>query len=137
MSKVQVNHSEFHDFFEMETRWKDLDAMGHINNSVFLTYLESSRINLFKQLKFKDVPFIMASIKLDYLKQIKHPSKLVIGNKISRLGNKSFDILSGIFVENDLEPAAIAVITCVCFDYKKQETISVPKEIKKLFTTHL
>ena len=73
MSIVQDNHSKFHKIFEMETRWNDMDSMGHINNSVFLTYLESARIDLFKKLEFKDVPFIMASIKLDYLKQIKHP----------------------------------------------------------------
>ena len=110
-----------------------MDSMGHINNSVFLTYLESARIDLFKKLEFKDVPFIMASIKLDYLKQIKHPSKLKIGSKISRLGNKSFDIMSEIFVNNDLDPAAKATITCVCYDYTKQITIPVPKKIIKLY----
>jgi len=133
MSIVQDNHSKFHKIFEMVTRWNDMDSMGHINNSVFLTYLESARIDLFKKLEFKDVPFIMASIKLDYLKQIKHPSKLKIGSKISRLGNKSFDIMSEIFVNNDLEPAAKATITCVCYDYIKQTTIPVPKKIIKLY----
>ena len=133
MSIVKENHSKFHKFFEMVTRWNDMDSMGHINNSVFLTYLESARIDLFKKLDFKDVPFIMASIKLDYLKQIKHPSNLKIGSKISRLGNKSFDIMSEIFVNNDLEPAAKAIIICVCYDYTKQITIPVPKKIIKLY----
>ena len=36
----------------------------------------------------------MASIKIDYYKQLTHPAELVVGQKISRLGTKSFDILS-------------------------------------------
>lgn len=114
----------------METRWKDLDSLGHVNNSVFLTYIESARINMLSQWEFENPPFIMASVKLDYLKQLSHPSKLSIGNKISRLGNTSFDILSALFADEEDTPTAIAVITLVCFDYQTQKSITVPEVIR-------
>ena len=52
-------------------------------------------------------------------KQLLHPSDFLIGQKVSRLGNSSFDIESSMF---DKEEFVIsdAVITCVCFDFNNQ-----------------
>lgn len=133
MNKVNLHRSDFNNFFEMDTRWKDMDSLGHINNSVFLTYFESGRINLLKKWKFENPPFIMASVKLDYLKQLSHPSKLSIGNKVSRLGNSSFDILSALFSDDEDTPTATAVITLVCFDYEAQKSTPVPEIIRNSF----
>ncbi len=126
-----VKRSEFESFFEIETRWKDMDALGHINNATFLTYLESGRIELLKKWDFKKPPFIQASTKIDYLRQLSHPATLQIGQKISRVGHKSFDILTGIFVADEEKPVAQAVTTLVAFDYESQKTIPVPEVIRR------
>ena len=115
----------------MKTRWKDMDALGHINNATFLTYLESGRIELVKKWDFKKPPFIQASTKIDYLRQLSHPASLQIGQKISRVGHKSFDILTGIFEEDEEKPVAQAVTTLVGFDYESQKTVSVPEVIRQ------
>ncbi len=115
----------------MKTRWKDMDALGHINNATFLTYLESGRIELVKKWDFKKPPFIQASTKIDYLRQLSHPASLQIGQKISRVGHNSFDILTGIFEEGEEKPVAQAVTTLVGFDYESQKTVSVPEVIRQ------
>ena len=118
----------------MNTRWKDLDALGHINNSIYLTYFENARIDLFKQWGFSNIPpFIMVSAKIDYIKELIHPSILSIGNKISRLGNTSLDILSAIYKDNDTSPTTIATITIVYFDYKKKQPVTIPNSIRKYY----
>lgn len=126
-----VKRSDFKSFFDMKTRWKDMDALGHINNATFLTYLESGRIELVKKWDFKKPPFIQASTKIDYLRQLSHPASLQIGQKISRVGHKSFDILTGIFEEGEEKPMAQAVTTLVGFDYESQKTVSVPEVIRQ------
>lgn len=126
-----VKRSDFKTFFDMKTRWKDMDALGHINNATFLTYLESGRIELVKKWDFKKPPFIQASTKIDYLRQLSHPASLQIGQKISRVGHKSFDILTGIFEEGEEKPVAQAVTTLVGFDYESQKTVSVPEVIRQ------
>lgn len=126
-----VKRSDFKSFFDMKTRWKDMDALGHINNATFLTYLESGRIELEKKWDFKKPPFIQASTKIDYLRQLSHPASLQIGQKISRVGHKSFDILTGIFEEGEEKPVAQAVTTLVGFDYESQKTVSVPEVIRQ------
>ena len=121
--------------YELKTRWKDIDSFGHVNNAVFLTYIEDARITFFYRWNIIEMKksLIVASIKIDYLQQIDHPSNLIVGQKISRIGNSSFDIQSTIFIKDDPKPAANAVVTCVCFDYEQNKPVQVYDEIKADF----
>ena len=121
--------------YEFKTRWKDMDLFGHVNNAVFLTYIEDARIMYFKRWNVteKKRSLIVASIKIDYLRQIEHPSDLIVGQKLSRIGNSSFDIQSAIFLNNDPNPAAHSVVSCVCFDYEQSKSVPVYVEIKADF----
>ena len=127
--------TNFSDCYEFKTRWKDMDLFGHVNNAVFLTYIEDARIMYFKRWNIteKKRSLIVASIKIDYLRQIEHPSNLIVGQKISRIGNSSFDIQSAIFLNNDPKPAANSVVSCVCFDYEQSKSVPVYDEIKADF----
>ena len=127
--------TDYPQHYELKTRWKDIDSFGHVNNAVFLTYIEDARIMYFKRWNVteKKRSLIVASIKIDYLRQIVHPSDLIVGQKISRIGNSSFDIQSAIFLNNDSKPAANSVVSCVCFDYQQNKSVPVYDEIKADF----
>ena len=127
--------TDYSQHYEFKTRWKDIDSFGHVNNAVFLTYIEDARIMYFKRWNVieKKRSLIVASIKIDYLRQIVHPSDLIVGQKISRIGNSSFDIQSAIFPHNDPKPAANSVVSCVCFDYQQNKSVPVYDEIKADF----
>ena len=119
---------------ELQTRWRDLDAFGHVNNAVFATYIENARGMLFKKW---NLPFdgtgqslIVASITINYYQQLKHPTDIVIGQKISRIGNSSFDVESALFNENDqLRPIATSKVIVVCFDFEQQKSVPVFEQI--------
>ena len=119
---------------EIETRWRDLDAFGHVNNAVFATYIENARGTLFKKW---NLPFngtgqslIVASITINYHQQLKHPSEIIVGQIISRIGNTSFDIESGLFTNaNKDNPIATSKVVIVCFDFDKQKSVPVFKQI--------
>ena len=73
---------------------------------------------------------IMASLKIDYLEQIKHPTSMIIGQRVSRVGKTSFDIESVIF--NDAAtPVCHAVVIAVCFDFNNQIAVPVYPSIVK------
>ena len=130
MSKPEkILKSDFKFIIELDTRWADMDWIGHVNNATFLTYIESARIKLIEDLGFLDVPIIMASIKIDYINQLKYPSTMAIGQKISRIGNSSFDILTGIFEKTKETLITLSTTTLVCYDYKAHKSIKVPNQI--------
>lgn len=126
---IKIQKSDFKFIIDLDTRWGDMDCIGHVNNATFLTYVETARIKLIEKLGFSDVPIIMASINIDYINQLKYPDKMEIGQNISRIGNSSFDILTGIYNKNLGELVTISTTTLVCFNYKTQITIPVPQEI--------
>ena len=102
--KKNYKISDFTFLYKLDTRWRDLDAFQHVNNAIYATYIESARVDLFKRWGIlgnnTGESIIMASLKIDYLAQLKHPTSMVIGQKITRIGKTSFDIESVIFDEN-------------------------------------
>ena len=74
--------NDFPIHYEINTRWKDMDSFGHINNAVYLTYIENARVNLFNRwnIAHPEKSIILASIKIDFIKEIKHPTSLIIGS---------------------------------------------------------
>ena len=109
-----------------------MDSFGHVNNAVFFTYIEDARITLFKRwnMKDKNKSIILVSVKIDFLSQIKHQSDLIIGQRISSVGKRSFDIYSTIYLKDAPKPSASAFVTCVCYDYERNKTVPVYDEIK-------
>jgi len=65
------------------------------------------------------------------LNQATHPSKLEIGHRISRVGNKSFDFISSIFDSQDKRPICAALFKLVAYNYKIDRTIPVPELIRE------
>ena len=129
---VKLKDYPFH--HKTKTRWKDLDAFQHINNAVFLSYFEDARIALFDRwnLQPNGKSLIVAKVVVNYYKQLLHPSDFLIGQKVSRVGNTSFDIQSTMFNENN-DVISDALITCVCFDFDKQKKQPVYDLIKNDF----
>ena len=119
---------------EIQTRWRDLDAFGHVNNAVFVTYIENARGTLFERW---NLPFdgtgqslIVAAITIDYHQQLKHPTNIIAGQKITRIGNSSFDIETALFKKNNQEHSiAISKVVVVCFDFEKQKSVPVFKQV--------
>ena len=132
----QLSRTDFDYWVTLATRWGDLDAMQHINHAAYLTFMETARLEYYEYLGFEGRNWdhkegtILGSMTVYYHQQVLHPAQLDIGQRISRVGNKSFDILTGIFVTNQDAPALTATFTVVSFDYNNNTTIPVPKKIR-------
>ena len=123
--------------YKLQTRWRDLDAFQHVNNAVYATYIECARVNLFKRWSIegtnKGKSIIMASLKINYHSQLKHPTSLVLGQKIIRLGRTSFDIETVVFDSSDNRVICSALVVVVCFDFDSQSPVEVYDSIKQAY----
>ena len=119
---------------KISTRWKDLDAFQHVNNAIFASYVENARVEFFMRWGLpsdgKGKSIIVASLNIDYVMQVKHPSDLIIGQKVINIGNTSFVITSVVF-DSKGNVAAISKITSVCYDFDSQSPVPVYDKIKK------
>ena len=125
----QLKIKDFYFTHDINTRFRDIDAFKHVNNAVFLSYFEDARRCFFEKwgVNLKEKSLIVASVKIDYIKQITHPSNCKIGQRVSRLGNTSFDILSILFCNN--KQACISTTTIVCYNFLTNQSIPLYSEI--------
>ena len=136
MNYNNITTKDFKFLKNMKSRWRDMDAIRHINNATYLNYFETARVEFLATLGFdlvrweSDSSVILASMKIDYLMQSTHPSTYDIGCRIIRIGEKSFDILSIIFDSKGKLPIVVGIFTLVTFDYTSQKTIPITNAVK-------
>ena len=119
-------------------RFSDLDAMGHVNNATFLTFLEEARFAYFGAVLKRDLSnlnfeAIIARIEIDYKNQICLGDKVVVYTRCPRIGEKSGDIENIIVVEKGNEKiiSASALSKLVSFDYKRGVSVPIPDDVRK------
>ena len=122
----------FRFFTDSPTRWGDCDHFGHINNVQFVRYYESGRLDYFRRLLKLDTgpevtnSLIIADLHVSFLRQINHPCALVVGSRISRLGNSSFDFEAALFEPGEDSPSSTASATCVWFNFRDNRSEPIP-----------
>ena len=132
----QLKPKDFDFWTSLRTRWNDMDALAHVNHTAFLSYMETARVDAYIQLgleklnKRMDNNTILANIEITYLAQLGYPSSLKIGHRIIRVGTKSYDLISGIFLQPNNTLVCSAYFKLVSFNYEKNKTILVPEKIR-------
>jgi len=80
---------------EQRVRWGELDAFGHVNNTVFFRWFEDARIALFEEVGIETntptgVAPILATTTCDFLAPVTFPGRVVAGCRVAKLGRTSF-----------------------------------------------
>jgi acyl-CoA thioester hydrolase len=77
----------------IEIRWRDMDAFGHVNNAVYLTYLEEVRDEwLAAVMGETDLvwDFVLARVAIDFRRELRQQDEAVVVRcRLDRIGNSS------------------------------------------------
>ncbi|HYK33657.1 MAG TPA: thioesterase family protein [Streptosporangiaceae bacterium] len=80
------------DVFErqVDVRWRDTDAIGHVNHVVFLTYLEEARDALYAQVIGREPIYVVARLEIDFRAEVRHEDRRVtVRIEVERVGTTS------------------------------------------------
>jgi len=125
--------------YTQEVAFRDLDAFGHVNNGVYLTYIENARIGYARDVigieSLEGLLMIVASVKIDFRSRASLGEMLQIGARTTRVGTKSFDLEHELRAE-DGRLVAEAQTTLVAFDYDADETMPIPPEWRERIETY-
>lgn len=129
-----MSDAPFPFYVDIEVRFRDIDAMGHVNNAVYFTYLEMARSHFFRNF-FEiespfDFPVILGEASCRYLAPVRLGDGIRIGLGVSRFGVKSFDIDYRLETAPD-RPVAMAKTTLVMYDYSQAASVPVPDRFKQ------
>ena len=106
-------------------RFRDVDAMGHVNNAVYSTYLEQARIGILGGLE----PFILARVEIDFRAELRAGADVEVRSRCSRVGTKSFDLQHEIWSADRLVAEAKSVL--VGYDYVLGQSVPLSDNLKE------
>ena len=128
---------DFHVVLEMPVRWGDMDARGHVNNTIYYRYFESSRIALFQSLKIYEEPTtvrigpILSFQSCYYKAPLTYPDTIYIGAKIVNIEESKIIINHSIMSKKLNRKAAEGEAHIVWFDYENQKKAIIPDDLKE------
>lgn len=133
MLKPSYNPGHFAHWTEIKIRFRDLDALNHVNNAVFNTYFEEARIDFiqhipeFKQSMGTGKSFVLVHLELDYIKPIFFNEIIQIGSAVEEYGNSNIKGFQAIYSKHNTELKAVAKTTGVWFDLKSNRPTRLPE----------
>lgn len=80
---------------DLQLRWSDEDALGHVNNARVVTLMEEARLR-WTQPRSDSGRFqygtVVASMQVDYLRPLYYQPNMIVRLSVVRIGTKSFTL---------------------------------------------
>jgi acyl-CoA thioester hydrolase len=113
-----------------KVRFRDCDALGHVNNAVYLTYLEEARVELAQRFGMTWTQMILARCEIDFRDQVSIGEVVEVSLWPTRVGNKSFELGYALKVGDRFVAEAKTVL--VAYDYDTNQSRPIPDAWRKL-----
>jgi acyl-CoA thioester hydrolase len=115
-------------------RWGDMDAMGHVNNTVYFRFMEQARIGWFDALlprgaAWKSTGIVIANASCNFKRPISYPGTVEVRLSIGLPGGSSVPTFYELRMEDEL--CADGEATVVFIDMEKQKPIRIPQNIRE------
>jgi acyl-CoA thioester hydrolase len=115
----------------MPIRWGDMDAMGHVNNTLYFRYFEIIRIEWLHRMGGPPGadgtgPVIVNGF-CNFIKQLEYPGDILARHYVANPGRSSFETF--MTLERTDDPGVICAdggATTVWVDYKAQKSVPLP-----------
>ena len=118
-------------------RWGDMDAMGHVNNTVYFKYMEHARVEWLHEIGFLRLPNgqgpIIANAFCNFKRQLKYPDEVLMKLYVSDPARVTFDAWTT--MERINEPGVICAeggATVIWIDTQREKVASLPEALRAL-----
>jgi len=123
----------------VRARFRDTDAMGHVNNAVYSSYLEEARVVYWRELTgledFTKVDLILAKVEINYRSPAFVGEAMTVNIRLSRIGGSSFDFEYRIIDKKTDRLVVEATSTQCLYDYEKGRVKRIPADLKEKIAT--
>jgi acyl-CoA thioester hydrolase len=134
-------NDDFGHHTRVDVRFRDVDAFGHVNNSVFLSYLEQGRIRYLAErlgrpislTAVEELPLILGRLEIDYRAPIFFDETVDVATRVGWIGRTSFGMSHRLTAGDDAHLVAEAATVLVCYDYAAARSVPVPNDWRAAF----
>jgi acyl-CoA thioester hydrolase len=116
--------------------WGDQDSLGHVNNTIYLRWFETSRIaycervGLWNLMKAERIGPILAAVHCNFRHQLHYPDTVLVGTRVGRMGRTSLTLEHVVESESIGSIVADGHCVLVVYDYEKQQPRPIPEEMR-------
>ncbi|MEH6562456.1 MAG: thioesterase family protein [Marinobacter sp.] len=126
-------------YYELQPRFSDTDALGHISNTTLPVWFEQARMPLFKifhpTLDVKTWPLIIARVEVDFVAQSYWHLPVEVRTGVGKIGNSSFQVVQEAWQDGKMIARGNAVL--IHFDYNSEKALAIPDDIRAELSSHL
>ena len=128
--------SAFAHFHRIETRWKDNDVFGHVNNVVYYSYFDTA-VNAFLiehgvlDLQQSKIVGLVAETQCRYYSSLAFPDTVYVGLRLAHLGTSSIRYEVGVFRNDDQTASAQGYFVHVYVDRESNRPVPMPAALVK------
>jgi acyl-CoA thioester hydrolase len=119
----------------LSVRFRDCDAMGHVNHAVYLTYFEQGRLTFWREMTGSPSPHtrvIIARAECDYRSPAHFGDELEVRVTIGEIGRSSFTLIYDIVQVVSDRLVASGKTVMVSYDYDKGQSTPLPDATRSL-----
>ncbi|MFP5460800.1 MAG: acyl-CoA thioesterase [Gammaproteobacteria bacterium] len=126
---------------EVPIRWGDMDAMGHVNNTVYFRFMEQTRISWFEAMGLDSRPeagegMVVVNAYCTFARQFEYPGTVLCRHYVGRLGNSSFETYVEMSRTDDPDTVcAYGGAKGVWVDYAQQKSRPLPPQVREAILT--
>lgn len=118
----------------MPIRWGDMDAYGHVNNTLYFRYMEQARVEWITSMGYDVAPgresMLMMNGFCNFYKQLSYPGELILKTSIGVIGRTSMDVYTSMaLAATPDEEVAIGGATMVWVDLTTNKSAPWPEHI--------
>ena len=118
-------------------RWGDMDAMGHVNNTIYFRYLEIVRLEWLYKVGGPPDPRgsgpVIVNAFCNFIRQLEFPGEILARHYVANPGRSSFDTF--ITLERSDEPGVISAeggSKTVWTDARTKQSVTLPVWLRAL-----
>jgi len=130
MTEKKLVHTE-----RIAIRWGDMDAMGHVNNTVYFRFMEQARISWFDTLvpraeAWKSTGIVIANASCNFKRPLSYPGTVDVKVYTGPPGGSSVETFYELVLRDELYADGAAMV--VFIDMEKQKPVRIPENIRVL-----
>ncbi len=120
---------------DIPVAWGDMDAFGHVNNTVFFRWFETARIAFFEATGVADrmesdgIGPILASTRCDFKLPVAYPERVRAHTTVTRVGRTSFVMANRVTRGDELVAVGEGVL--VMLDYRTGTKVPLPDSLRE------
>lgn len=117
----------------IHVRFSDLDILGHVNNSIYLSYFEIARVHYFAELlgktwDWKKYTVVLVKNEVEYLRPVLLQHEPYVHMFVEHIGDKSFSLRYELKVQNEIYTKGRSVL--VAWNGEDHTTMPIHPEMK-------